>query len=130
MRLNKLAIIGLGVLVKKHLSYAKKIKPHLNISTVNKQMKMKGDGLVDQNFLSVEDLISFGIQAAIISNPAPFHLDYAIKFINAGVHVLIEKPFQIIYKKLKNINDQGKTNAKVLLGYCFRHDKNAIFLKE
>ena len=88
---NKLAIIGLGSIGERHLKIAKKIKPDLNISTISKQNKHEKNVLINQNFDSIENAISFGIEAAIISNPAPFHVSCAIKLLNAGIHVLIEK---------------------------------------
>jgi Lactate dehydrogenase and related dehydrogenases len=76
MELSKLAIIGLGSIGKRHLEIAKRIRPDLNISTISSKEKPNQNKLVDQNFLSIDSAISFKMEAAIISNPAPFHINW------------------------------------------------------
>ena len=41
---------------------------------------------------SVEDLISAGIDAAVVAVPTVFHEDLALRLADAGVHTLVEKP--------------------------------------
>jgi len=131
MELSKLAIIGLGSIGKRHLEIAKRIRPELNISTISSKEKPNQNKLVDQNFLSIDSAISFGIEAAIISNPAPFHINCAIELLDAGVHILIEKPLSNNSLKIDQlINAEKKSSAKALIGYCYRYDKNGIFFKK
>ncbi len=43
-------------------------------------------------FNKLEDACSFAPQASVIANPVPFHVDTAIALMEAGSHVLVEKP--------------------------------------
>jgi len=60
--------------------------------------------------------------AVIIANPTAMHLDIAIPAIEAGCHVLIEKPLSNSLKDIDLLRKtMQKSNARLLVGYHFRH---------
>src|SRR4051794_29008372 len=42
-----------------------------------------------------DDAFSCGATAAVIATPAPMHVPMAMRLIEAGIHVLIEKPLSV-----------------------------------
>jgi UDP-N-acetylglucosamine 3-dehydrogenase len=53
-------------------------------------LKTQGSEVV--GFETVDQLIAAGIDAAIVAAPTGLHFEIGMKLINAGIHVLIEKP--------------------------------------
>ena len=82
-------------------------------------------------FYNLKEAIDFGINAAIVATPASLHVEQAETLLNAGVHVLIEKPISNTYSNLKKllIVDQ-KSISLSLIGYCLRFDPGAKRFKE
>ena len=133
MQLNKIAIVGLGSIGKRHLRLIKKIRPNLDVTLIRSGAKppSKDENLAERVVFSIEDALSYGIQAAIISSPAPFHVEQAIALLKSGVHLLIEKPLSDRSNNLKDlVNLSRNNNSKVLIGYALRFDPAANKFKK
>ena len=80
---------------------------------------------------SLDEMIKSDIQAAIISTPASFHVDQALAFAKAGIHMLVEKPLS---HKLDNVEKLirlvQKNEIIALIGYVLRYDPAAKKFKE
>lgn len=131
--INNIGIIGLGSIGSRHLRIARILRPKLNIIAIRsrKRGELNQDKLVDSTVYSIEEAINTGIEAAIISSPAIFHVQQAINLMENGIHVLIEKPVShslINVDKLLNL--AKKSNLVSLVGYCFRYDPCALKFKE
>ncbi len=78
-------------------------------------------------FKSAEDLIGSGeVDAVIVATPHRFHADIAIKALDAGLNVLVEKPEDITVTKAKLLNDKAKKSGKVF-GIMFNQRTNPLF---
>jgi predicted dehydrogenase len=127
--INKIAIIGLGSIGRRHLRLVKELRPELNIIAVRSGVgkKVEEEKLLNAVVHSLEEAIDCGIEAAIIATPAVYHIQQAIDLMEKGVHVLIEKPLS---HSLDNMTELLKVNKKTktvaLLGYCLRYNSGAL----
>jgi len=127
--INNIGIVGLGSIGCRHLRLARELRSDLNIIAVRsrKGKKIEEEKLVDSVVYSLEDAIDCGIKAAIIATPAVYHVQQAIKLMEKGIHVLIEKPLS---HSLHNMTELLKVNKKTktvaLVGYCLRYNSGAL----
>ena len=130
--IEKLAIIGLGSIGRRHLRLAREFRPALKITLVRSGNgeSIKDEKLADTICYTLREALNTGIQAAIISTPSVYHVEQAILLIRAGIHVLVEKPLS---NSIDNINKllriSRKSNTICLLGYCLRYDPAALKFK-
>jgi predicted dehydrogenase len=131
--INKLGIIGLGSIGKKHLRLLKEIRPDIEIIVMRSGHggACKEEKIATKIVYSIDKIIDEGVQAAIISSPATFHLEQSLKLAKAGVHLLIEKPVSHssdgINELLKILEDN---KLKAMVGYVLRYDPGAIKFKK
>jgi predicted dehydrogenase len=130
--INKLAIIGLGSIGKRHLRLIAKIRPDIEIIVMRSGY---GDACEEEKMAtktvhSISEVVSENVQAAIVSSPATLHLEQSLKLAKFGVHLLIEKP---ISHTLDGVNELLKiskeSNLIVMVGYVLRYDPGAIKFK-
>ena len=127
--INNIGIVGLGSIGCRHLRLAREFQSDLNIIAVrsSKGKKIEEEKLVDSVVYSLEDAIDCGIESAIIATPAVYHAQQAIKLMEKGIHVLIEKPLS---HSLHNMTELLKVNKKTktvaLVGYCLRYNSGAL----
>lgn len=71
------------------------------------------------DYSEYEDLLGSGeIDAVYISPPNREHVDYATRALEAGIHVLLEKPMAISVSECRRINRAAReTGAKLMLAY-------------
>ena len=121
-----MAIIGFGSIGKRYLRLIKKNYPNLRITIVRSQIKKKTKfhNKLVKEVASIKEVISMGVQAAIISSPSTLHVSQAQKLIKGNIHVLIEKPVSNNIKSAeKLLKISKKKNIVGLVGYCLRHTK-------
>lgn len=123
MNLSRILIVGMGSIGKRHISIIKKQFPEMSISVLRHKKcgeTFQVDG-VDHCFSSIEDALIYKPEAAIISNPATYHLDTAKPLARAGVHLLIEKPISITSDGLgRLISICNENNVVLMTGYNLR----------
>jgi len=128
MQVNHVAIIGFGNMGRRHMRILKELRPEIEVTLVRSGVgedwpEIK---LAKRTVHSLADAISKGIDAAIISSPANFHLSQASELAKTGIHLLIEKPLSHtldgVYQFLNEVSTKGIT---VLTGYVLRYDPAA-----
>ncbi|VEN74491.1 conserved hypothetical protein [Candidatus Desulfarcum epimagneticum] len=133
MKIQKVGIVGLGSIGRRHLRNLKLVRPEIEISVVRSGY---GPECIEQNlasyvFNNLEQAVEEGIQAAIISSPAPEHLRQATILSKKGVHLLIEKPLSHNMKNVAElISTVQKSGIIGLLGYTLRYDSAAKEFKK
>jgi len=123
-QIKQIAIIGLGSIGKRHLRLVKEIRPDIRIILVRsgKGASWPEERLADVTVNTLSEAISNGIDAAIVSTPAVFHVSQSMELIKSGIPTLIEKPLShelSSAEKLRQIWLKEKT--LILLGYTLRH---------
>ena len=94
--------------------YAKNLYPSVSVSN-------KYNDLLDDK----------DIEAIIISTPVDTHYDLTIKALNAGKHVLVEKPMATKVEQVKKINELAKKNNLIaMVGHTFLYNKAVRYVKK
>lgn len=80
-------------------------------------------------FDKAEDLMASGlVDAIIIATPHYFHPVYAIKGLEAGLHVLSEKPAGVYTRQVRQMNEAAAKSDRVF-GLMFNQRTNPIYIK-
>jgi len=89
-------IVGLGSIGKRHLECLRLIKPKAEIIVWHQHSKssVAPEG-ADAVVFNLQDALDKRPSAAIISNPAPMHVETGKALAVHGIHLLIEKPLSI-----------------------------------
>lgn len=90
--MERVLIVGHGSIGKRHLRIARETLPNADIRVLRHQPHTDTPEFANGCFSSLAEACAFGPQAAVIANPAPFHLDVAGALADASAHLLIEKP--------------------------------------
>ena len=133
MKVSRLAIIGLGSIGRRHLRLISKLRPDIKIVIVRSGNGnyCKEEKLALKTYSSVSEAIEFGVEAAIISSPATFHLKQSLELAEQGVHLLIEKPLSHSLDGVQELLKANKEkNIVAMVGYVLRYDKGANKFKE
>ena len=81
MRVNRLAIIGLGSIGRRHLRLVSEIRPDIEIIVVRSGhgFSCREEKEATKIVYSINEAIQEGIQAAIISSPTTLHLKQSLE---------------------------------------------------
>lgn len=132
---NRVAIVGLGSIGRRHLRLLREKRPEIHITVVRSGRGggCPEEGLASSVVGSVEEAAEKGLDAAILASPAPLHASQARTLVKNNVPVLIEKPLsdslsESVYLLSK---EAEKSSALALIGYVFRYSRAATcFLEE
>jgi len=132
MKLDCIAIIGLGSIGRRHLRLISEIRPDIKVIVVR-----SGHGnMCDEEKMatkvvrSISEAINEGVQAAIISSPATLHLEQSLELAKSRVHLLIEKPISnTLDRKNELLEIIDENNLIAMVGYVLRYDLGAIKFK-
>jgi predicted dehydrogenase len=121
-KIERLLIVGLGSIGARHLQLAQKLMPAIKIAILrHKNCKDKPDLDIDVCFTNIDDALKFKPDAAILANPAVFHLDVALQLVEAGIHLFIEKPISDSSIGVNELINSCKKQKTVLMtGYNMR----------
>ena len=134
-RKYKLAIVGCGA-----------ISEQLHMPSLARRDDCEIFALVDTNaaridvlakqfgathtFTNFEALLDIDIDAAIIAAPNNVHAEMTVKLLNAGVHVLVEKPMAMNAAECEHMQAAADSAGKVLaVGHILRFAQTARFAK-
>ncbi|RFZ81406.1 oxidoreductase [Mucilaginibacter terrenus] len=84
------------------------------------------------SYNSIDDLLNDDeIELVIVNTPSNLHLEHAIKAMEAGKHVLIEKPAAATAEEVKYLFDKGRELQKhVMIYQNRRYDSGFLSVKE
>lgn len=136
MKKTNIAVVGLGGIAQLvHLPILSKLNSVniVAVSEVNKnRLKTVGNKFnVSNQYSDYKKMLAENdIDAVIIATPTKSHLEVSLEAINAGKHILIEKPIAVNYEEAKKINDAAKkAKVKAMVGMNFRFRPDAMLLK-
>lgn len=119
--INRVLIVGLGSIGKRHLRLARELLPSADIRVLRHQPTNEVPEFANGCFFSIEDALAFSPHVAVIASPAPFHLATAQLLAEAGVHLLIEKPLSASINGVRQLLETCQKQSVVLLtGYNLR----------
>ena len=121
--MRTVAIVGFGSIGQRHLRVVQAILPDARIVVLRRPESRGGDDVPCGVTIvrHVDEALILKPDAAIIANPAPFHIEAARPFAEASAHLLIEKPLSTSLEGLKSLSGLCRKNGLVLqVGYCLR----------
>ena len=124
--IKSVALVGLGSIGRRHLRLLKAMRPEIEVILVRSGhgSSWPEETLSKESVSSIDEAIAKSIDAAIISSPAPYHVQQAIQFLKADIPLLIEKPLSHNMddiQELKDLSDRMRVPIPILVGYVLRH---------
>lgn len=127
----KVGLIGIGKWGKNHLRSLSQINCDLvGISDLNEEKKLLAKEHNLDFYTDYKKLLNI-VDAVIVTTPTDLHFNIVKDCINAGKHVLVEKPIATTARQSKIIMELAQSKNVVLsVGYLFRFNNAIIRLKE
>ncbi len=134
---KKILICGLGSIGKRHLKIIKDNWPNIKVACLRNKNpdyypSSINDFLIEEFFYNINEAKEWNPDAVIISNPAKYHLKYALFFAELSKPLFIEKPIGIgnePNKYREKLSEYSKKSL-ILCGYVLRFDEGINLLKE
>ena len=130
----KIAFAGTGYISKIHARAAENCRAEL-VAVVNH----KADSMVafanqfgiSRQYDTVEALVaSGGVDALIVGTPNYLHASQTITALNAGVHVMVEKPMSMNVQEAERMCEAAaKSGALLMVAHCWRFDPEVLWLR-
>ncbi|CAG7643412.1 Gfo/Idh/MocA family protein [Paenibacillus allorhizosphaerae] len=116
----KVAIIGSGAISSAHIDAYLKFPDRCRIVAISDIYADKAQARIDRYQLSAavvqdyKELLSMDIDLVSVCTPPYTHAPIAIDFLNAGKHVIVEKPMASSLQECDEMNDAARKNGKIL----------------
>ena len=131
----KIAFAGTGYINKIHAQAARNLGLEL-AAVVNHQaesMREFGDKFgIARQYTEIESLLSDGnVEALVVGTPNYLHASQTIAALEAGVHVLVEKPMAMDACEAEEMCEVAeKSGGLLMVAHCWRFDPEVLWLKE
>ena len=130
----KVGVIGAGAMGKNHIRIYSEM-PDVELVGISDIDRELVEGLAQQYntkaFTDYMELLAEGLDAVSIVVPTKMHRQVAIDAIEAGAHVLVEKPIADTVENAKAIIEAADNNGRLLMiGHIERFNPAVIKLKE
>lgn len=134
----KIGIVGCGgIAMKKHLPSIKKegsadVVAFCDIIEERAREAAKKYGTENARvFTHYRELIQLDLDAVYVCTPNRSHCEITVSALNAGKHVMCEKPMAINYTQAMEMTETAKRTGKLLtIGYQNRYREDSIYLKQ
>ncbi len=127
----KTGVIGVGSMGQNHARVYNEISNLVAVSDLNFEHGKRISERFDTNFFEdYKDMFS-EVDAVSVAVPTSLHLDVAKSALEAGVHVLVEKPLASSVEESLQIIQSAEKNQKILsVGHIERHNPVVSYLKK
>jgi predicted dehydrogenase len=123
----RLGIVGLGRVAKSHLAAIKELSDMIELVAIVSRDRLKGEKEAEnwphaEVFTSYERALSdSSAEAFLLLLPHHLHSAYSIQALEAGKHVLIEKPMAMNYAEAKQMVETAERHhVKLMVGQSRR----------
>ena len=121
-----IALIGAGSMGRQHLQHLRAI-PSLRLCAIVDPMESAAELAAQWDvpwFAELDELLAQGsAQAVIVANPNAAHVTTALRCIDAGLPVLLEKPVGVSLDEVRElVMVSERTGVPVLVGHHRRHN--------
>jgi len=131
-----IAFAGAGYIINIHAKAAKAQKDVRLAAVVEKYadkaapfaQKFK----IKNQYETIEQMLKAGnVEALVIGTPNFMHASQAIDALQAGVHVLVEKPMAMNARTAEKMMEASmKSGTKLMVAHCWRFDEDVNWLKK
>jgi predicted dehydrogenase len=119
---KRILIVGLGSMGKVHLSVIQGLFPEAKIKILRQGKRRDETKLGLNEISSLIEARQFLPDIIVICNPASEHINIALKFIDSGANIFIEKPISHSTKEIAQlISALEATNGVLMVGYNLRY---------
>jgi predicted dehydrogenase len=87
---------------------------------------------IKHTYETVEQMLATGgVDALIVGTPNYLHASQTIAALNAGVHVMVEKPMAMNAREAYQMMEASqKSGAILMVAHCYRFDPEVLWLRE
>ncbi len=131
----KIAFAGAGYIINIHAKAAKSQRD-VELAAVVEKFSDKAAALakkfrIKNQYETVEQLLKSGnVDALVIGTPNFLHAPQTIAALQAGVHVLVEKPMAMNAREAEKMMEASeKSGATLMMAHCWRFDEDVLWLK-
>ena len=122
---KRILIVGLGSIGSQHLSVIQRLFPEAKIQILRQDETRAKNSPGITEISSHDEAIRFLPEIVVICNPASEHINTALKFVDSGANIFIEKPISHSTKEIiQLISALEATNGVLLVGYNLRYLKS------
>jgi len=133
LKLLKIGVVGGGHIVKhRHIPVFKKIKD-VEVYAICDKQESTAQGVAEQfgikhNYTSLSEMLKEELDIVDICTPPHTHVSLAIEAMEAGCHVLVEKPLAMT---VKDVDEMSKVSKREHVKLCVVHQNlfNPAFQK-
>ena len=130
----KIGFAGAGYIINIHAKAAQ--NNGVELAAVAEKFAEKAEPFVKKfhikkQYETVEQMLAAGeVDALVIGTPNFLHAPQAIAALEAGVHVMVEKPMATsVAEAEKMLEASAKSGAKLMVAHCWRFDQDVNWLK-
>ena len=114
----KIGVAGAGVMGRNHARVLSELRG-VELTTVFDPDAVTAEGVAAAYgataVTTAQEFVAAGLDAAVIATPNRYHADLGVALLNAGVHVLVEKPIAATVADAQAMIDAAKANNRVLM---------------
>jgi predicted dehydrogenase len=132
----KIAFAGAGYIINIHAQAAKILQDVELVAVVEKYTE-RAEALAKKfkiyhQYETIEQMLDAGgVDALVIGTPNYLHAPQTIAAINAGVHVMVEKPMAMNADEAYQMLEVSRNSDAILMvAHCWRFDPEILWLRE
>ncbi|MGH7026871.1 Gfo/Idh/MocA family oxidoreductase [Brevundimonas sp.] len=114
----KIGVAGAGVMGRNHARVLSDLRG-VELTTVFDPDAVTAEGVAAAYgataVTTAQAFVAAGLDAAVIATPNRYHAELGVALLNAGVHVLVEKPIAATTADAQAMIDAAKANNRVLM---------------
>ncbi|HZC27604.1 MAG TPA: Gfo/Idh/MocA family oxidoreductase [Actinopolymorphaceae bacterium] len=132
----RFAVIGAGVIGRTHAQTIQNLRPRAELAAVVDIVPERAGKLAEEHgveaLTSIEEALARSdIDAVTIGTPSGVHADGAVAALEAGKHVIVEKPLEIRLDAARRILEAEKRSDRtVMVVSQHRHDPASLIVHE
>jgi predicted dehydrogenase len=132
----KLAFAGTGYISRIHAQAAQKLADVELAAVINNRPKSMASFArefnIPRKYATIEELLrDRGVDALSVNTPNYLHAPQTIAAVEAGVHVMVEKPMALDAKKAEEmLVASEKSGALLMVAHCWRFDREVLWVKD
>lgn len=87
---------------------------------------------IPRQYETIEGMLKAGnVDALVVGTPNYLHAQQTIAALNAGVHVMVEKPMSMNAQEAEQMCEAAeKSGVLLMVAHCWRFDQDVLWLKE
>lgn len=134
MKRMRFGIVGCGFIAPYHLKGIRD-SGKAECTTITSKSEKSRNGFaskygVPRVFDSYEEMVSSEeVDAVVLCLPNVYHAEYAIRALESGLHVLVEKPMACSLAEAQQMKETAEKAGRVLMvGHMWRFDQEVLFV--